>query len=72
MSDKENKKTSQELADEALDAVSGGLYGSDEEVTCTKCHKPIKKLQATVINDLYYCSTCANDPTGAKSAAIEY
>ena len=72
MSDKKDNKTSQELADEALDAVSGGLYGSDEEVICAKCHKPIKKLQATVIDSLYYCSTCANDPTGAKSAAIEY
>ena len=72
MSDKENKKTGQELTDEALDAVSGGLYGNDEEVICAKCYKPIKKLQATVIDSLYYCSTCANDPTGAKSAAIEY
>ncbi len=70
MSDKENKKTHQELTDEALDAVSGGLYGNDEEVICAGCHRPVKKLQAAVINGLYYCSTCANDPTGASTVVI--
>ncbi len=58
------KKTYEELADEALDAVSGGLFGgNDEKVLCAGgCGKLIDLVSANVINGKYYCSTCANKP----------
>ena len=57
------KKTYEELADEALDAVSGGLFGgNDETVSCANCGRPIEKVNANIINGKYYCSACFNNP----------
>ena len=66
MADKK-EKTNQELAEEALDAVSGGVYARDTEyVRCAGCNSQIRKSEAAAFgNDIYYCSTCVNNPTGA-------
>ena len=39
MNDNENKKTPEELADEALDAVAGGGVGPCRENTCPGCQE---------------------------------
>ena len=71
MADNE-KKTNQELADEALDAVSGGVYARDTEyVRCAGCNNQIRRSEAAAFgNNIYFCSTCVNDPTGAKIDVI--
>ena len=63
----DNEKKTKELADEALDAVSGGGYvRGNEYVNCAGCTRQIRKSDAAAFNNgLYYCSTCVNDPTGA-------
>ena len=67
MADNE-KKTYEELADEALDAVSGGLFGgNDVTVLCAGgCGNLIELVSANIGDDgKCYCSTCFNKPTGA-------
>ena len=67
MADNE-KKTYEELADEALDAVSGGLFGgNDVTVLCAGgCGNTIQLVNANIGDDgKFYCSTCFNKPTGA-------
>lgn len=68
MNQDENKKSVEELADEALDAITGGkrdLYVRPQ-VTCPKCHQPKDMLQT--YNDPKdptkhesMCADCARD-----------
>ena len=68
MSGNETKKAPEELADEALDAVTGGgrkVY-TRPQVTCPKCFQP--KEQLAYYHDPedpkkreYMCADCARD-----------
>ena len=68
MNDNENKKSYEELADEALDAVTGGRRKEyvRPQVTCPVCFQP--KEQLAYYHDPedpkkrgYMCADCARD-----------
>ena len=63
MNNSENKKSSEELADEALDMVAGGDYeswGSGDLVLaiCSNCDKTILTEEMTFRGGHYYCPIC--------------
>ena len=63
MENNENKKAPEELADEALEKVSGGDYegwGSGDLVAaiCSNCDKSFLTEQMTLRGDHYYCPDC--------------
>ena len=54
----ENKKSSEELADEELDAVTGGNGRQSQGAMCPKCQRHILLGQAERRDGHYYCPYC--------------
>lgn len=59
MDNSENKKSSEELADEALDKVAGGKVIAERPGYCPKCNSWYFRLEAiwSGVGYEYYCRT---------------